>query len=193
MRAIRHRWFSTPLGGGVRRGDRCSPRFRRSRGIRPGPKIVTSREVESLILEQVETLRTLASEVGLPVRFLKPHGALYNQAQTQELVALGVLLAARRLGLPLLVQPGTLLERLARGLDVRMIAEGFPDRRYRGPDALVHAARRARSCTTPWRSSFRSSGWSRRNALRPSAFTVTSQARSRMQTSSGKSLTATGS
>ena len=113
------------------------PGFADREGFGRRPKIVTSREVESLILEQVETLRTLASEVGLPVRFLKPHGALYNQAQTQEPVALGVLLAARRLGLPLLGQPGTLLERLARGLDVRMIAEGFPDRRYRGPDALV--------------------------------------------------------
>ena len=87
--------------------------------------------------------------------------------QTQEPVALGVLLAARRLGLPLLGQPGTLLERLARGLDVRMIAEGFPDRRYRGPDALVLRSEAVRSCTTPWRSSFRSSGWSRRDARDP--------------------------
>ena len=111
-----------------------SPIARDSAGAR---KIVTSREVESLILEQVETLRTLASEVGLLVRFSSPTEPSTTRCETQEPVAQGVLLAARRLGLPLLGQPGTLLERLARGLDVRMIAEGFPDRRYRGPDALV--------------------------------------------------------
>ncbi len=98
---------------------------------------VTLGEVQSLILEQVETLRTLACEVGLPVRFLKPHGALYNQAQSQEPVARGVLLAARHLELPLLGQPGTLLELLAREQGVFYIPEGFPDRRYRARDALV--------------------------------------------------------
>ena len=100
-------------------------------------QVVTAEEVESLILEQVETLRRVADIVGLPVRFLKPHGALYNQAQTQEPVARGVLLAVERLGLPLLGQPGTLLERLAREQGLRYFPEGFPDRRYRAANALV--------------------------------------------------------
>ena len=99
--------------------------------------VLTTGEVERLILEQVETLRILACEVNLPIRFLKPHGALYNQAQSQEPVAQGVLLAAGRLDIPLLGQPGTLLERLAKAQGVRYIPEGFPDRRYRAPDALV--------------------------------------------------------
>ena len=43
----------------------------------------------------------------------------------------GVLLAAGRLDIPLLGQPGTLLERLAKAQGVRYIPEGFPDRRYR--------------------------------------------------------------
>ncbi len=74
---------------------------------------------------------------GIAGSFSHPHGALYNQAQSQEPVARGVLLAARRLDLPLLGQPGTLLERLAREQGVSYIPEGFPDRRYRAPDALV--------------------------------------------------------
>ena len=60
------------------------PGFADREGFGRCPKIVTLREVESLILEQVETLRTLASEVGLPVRFLKPHGALYNQCRLRN-------------------------------------------------------------------------------------------------------------
>ncbi len=113
------------------------PGFADRQGFGRREQAVTAGEVQGLILEQVETLRTLACEVGLPVRFLKPHGALYNQAQSQEPVARGVLLAARRLDLPLLGQPGTLLERLAREQGVFYIPEGFPDRRYRAPHALV--------------------------------------------------------
>jgi 5-oxoprolinase (ATP-hydrolysing) subunit A len=113
------------------------PGFADRQGFGRREHVVTTGEVERLILEQVETLRILAFEVDLPIRFLKPHGALYNQAQSQEPVAQGVLLAAGRLDIPLLGQPGTLLERLAREQGVRYIPEGFPDRRYRAPEALV--------------------------------------------------------
>ena len=113
------------------------PGFADRQGFGRREQVVTAEAVESLILEQVETLRRLAGEVGLPVRFLKPHGALYNQAQSQEPVARGVLLAAERLGIPLLGQPGTLLERLAREQGHRYFPEGFPDRRYRAANALV--------------------------------------------------------
>ena len=113
------------------------PGFADRQGFGRREQVVTTGEVERLILEQVETLRILAFEVDLPIRFLKPHGALYNQAQSQEPVAQGVLLAAGRLDIPLLGQPGTLLERLAKAQGVRYIPEGFPDRRYRAPDALV--------------------------------------------------------
>ncbi len=113
------------------------PGFADREGFGRRERLATTEDVQILILEQVETLRTLACEVGLPVCFLKPHGALYNQAQIQEPVAQGVLLAAGRLDVPLLGQPGTLLERLAQEQGVRYIPEGFPDRRYRSPVALV--------------------------------------------------------
>jgi UPF0271 protein len=113
------------------------PGFADRQGFGRREQVATAGVVERLILEQVETLRTWASEVGLPVRFLKPHGSLYNQAQKQEPVARGVLLAASRLGIPLLGQPGTLLERLARELGLCYVPEGFPDRGYRAVDTLV--------------------------------------------------------
>ena len=103
---------------------------RRERNIRP-------EEVENLIIEQTESLRQLAEAVDSSVRFLKPHGALYNQAQRQEALAQGVLAAAQRLSLPLLGQPGTILERLAVSRGVRFVPEGFPDRRYRDDGLLV--------------------------------------------------------
>jgi UPF0271 protein len=113
------------------------PGFADRQGFGRRQQVVTTDSVQSLILEQVETLRTLAGEAGLTVRFLKPHGALYNQAQSQEPVARGVSLAASRLDIPLLGQPGTLLERLAMELGLCYIPEGFPDRRYRAAGTLV--------------------------------------------------------
>jgi UPF0271 protein len=100
-------------------------------------RLIPAAEVEDLILEQTARLRLLAEAEALAIQFLKPHGALYNQAQRQADVALGVLNAARELGLPLLGQPGTFLDRLAREQSVRFIAEGFPDRRYRADGSLV--------------------------------------------------------
>jgi UPF0271 protein len=103
--------------------------------------------VTAMIRDQVTFLLELAAEIGVAIQFLKPHGALYNQAQRQPEIARGVVDAAAELGLPLLGQPGTLLEGLAGARGVRYIAEGFPDRRYRDdgslvprtePDAILH-------------------------------------------------------
>ncbi|AMV40102.1 5-oxoprolinase subunit PxpA [Planctomyces sp. SH-PL62] len=94
-------------------------------------------EVDRLIRGQVADLRRLADEVGVAVRFLKPHGALYNQAQRGGESARGVVAAAVGLGLPLLGRPATPLESLARGAGLDFIAEGFPDRRYRPDGSLA--------------------------------------------------------
>jgi UPF0271 protein len=101
------------------------------------PKVASADEVDGLIREQVAMLDGLARDTCMPIRFLKPHGALYNQAQCEEAVASGVLRAARALRIPLLGQPGTLLEQMAALENVEYIAEGFPDRRYRTSEALV--------------------------------------------------------
>ena len=99
-------------------------------------RTIEAGEVTRLIVEQVGFLRALADEAGVSLRFLKPHGALYNQAQRDEAVARGVVEAVGRLGLPVLGQPGSLLARLATESSIRFVAEGFPDRRY-GPDGRL--------------------------------------------------------
>ncbi|OJW24700.1 MAG: hypothetical protein BGO49_06590 [Planctomycetales bacterium 71-10] len=98
---------------------------------------MTASEVESLIRSQVASLQDLADSAGVAIRFLKPHGALYNQAQRRDETARGVVAAAVALGLPLLGQPGTPLESLARAAGLAFIPEGFPDRRYRPDGSLA--------------------------------------------------------
>jgi len=94
-------------------------------------------EVERLILDQFARLAAIASGVGLTLRFVKPHGALYNQAQHSVDIAGGVVRALGQLLLPLLGPPGTILESLARERGISYLGEGFPDRRYRPDGKLV--------------------------------------------------------
>lgn len=94
-------------------------------------------EVARLIGAQIDDMADLEEAAGIRLRFLKPHGALYNQAQRDDRQALGVVLEAQRLGLPVLGQPGGLVERWAALSGVRFVAEGFADRRYTPEGRLV--------------------------------------------------------
>jgi len=97
---------------------------------------LSSEQVEALITDQVSDLVGLAREAGVSIQYLKPHGALYNQAQRQEPIARGVVAAAVALDLPLLGQPDALVETLCLERRVRYVTEGFPDRRYRDDGSL---------------------------------------------------------
>jgi UPF0271 protein len=95
-------------------------------------------DIVRLILEQCQALSHWAAPLGVAIRFLKPHGALYNQAQRDPPIAAGVVEAAQRLGhLPLLGLPGSCVETAAREAGIRFIAEGFADRRYTAEGRLV--------------------------------------------------------
>jgi UPF0271 protein len=98
---------------------------------------MTTLEVIDLITSQIGVLMNLAAEAGATVRYIKPHGALYNQAQREAHVARAVVEAARSVAWPLLGQPGTVLEAVAREYGVVYVAEGFPERRYRSDGSLA--------------------------------------------------------
>ncbi len=97
---------------------------------------LTFAEVGALVERQLIQFKTLAYQAGVPIRYLKPHGALYNQAQRQDEVANAILNACVKYGLPILGQPGGEVERWARLLDVPFIPEGYVDRRYL-PDGML--------------------------------------------------------
>jgi UPF0271 protein len=122
-------------GAGVEVGSHPGYADREEFGRRP--QAVESDQVWRLVVDQHAALDRLAGEVGAVLRFVKPHGALYNQAQSEEQVARGVIAAVRSLELPVLGQPGGVLQRLAREAGVVFVAEGFPDRRYLPDGRLV--------------------------------------------------------
>lgn len=65
-----------------------------------------------------------------PVRYVKPHGALYNTAAVDAGQATSVVDAARAFGLPVLCQPRSALAVAATAAGLRVVAEGFADRAY---------------------------------------------------------------
>lgn len=87
-------------------------------------------------LAQTQALVTLARIPGVAVRYLKPHGALYNMACREATVAEPVVRVAEELGLAVMGLPGSALSQVAAGR-VPFVAEGFADRRYRPDGSLV--------------------------------------------------------
>ncbi|RQX14681.1 LamB/YcsF family protein [Micromonospora ureilytica] len=73
------------------------------------------------------------------VRYLKPHGALYHAASTDESQAAAVVAAVSGYNpeLPVLCLPGSTLAQLAVGAGLPVVAEAFADRAYLPNGALV--------------------------------------------------------
>ncbi|MBM0203816.1 LamB/YcsF family protein [Micromonospora sp. NPDC051227] len=73
------------------------------------------------------------------VRYLKPHGALYHAASTEESQAAAVVAAVSGYDpeLPVLCLPGSTLAQLAVGAGLPVVAEAFADRAYQPNGALV--------------------------------------------------------
>jgi UPF0271 protein len=113
------------------------PGFPDRAGFGRRERSISAAEAEDLVREQVHVLCRLAEDEGVVVAFLKPHGALYNQAQRDPEVALGVVSAARGLSLPILGLPGRAVAEEAGRQGVRFVSEGFVDRRYTADGRLV--------------------------------------------------------
>ena len=102
--------------------------------------------IAALCAYQIGALRGLATHVGVTVRYIKPHGGLYNQACRDERFARPIVDVAEKLGLPVMGLPGSKLEAACKGR-CDFVAEGFADRRYAPdgslvprsrPDAMIH-------------------------------------------------------
>jgi UPF0271 protein len=95
-----------------------------------------NQELVALCVYQLGALEAMAAALGLAVRYVKPHGALYNQACRDREIAELFVIAAAQLELPVVGLPESELE--AASFDrVPFFREGFADRRYRADGSLV--------------------------------------------------------
>lgn len=100
---------------------------------------LTAAEVRTDVLYQVGALKGLARAAGVEVEYVKPHGALYNQAGRDEVVAGAIATAVAEFGgeLAVLCRPGSALAAAAAAAGLRVTAEGFADRAYQADGSLA--------------------------------------------------------
>ncbi len=100
---------------------------------------VAPAELTDDMLYQLGALDAFARVAGDRVRYVKPHGALYNALVGHEEQALAVVEAVRRYdaALPVLGLPGSAWLRLAAEAGLSVVPEAFVDRAYTPAGALV--------------------------------------------------------
>ncbi len=112
----------------------------------------TSDELIADTIYQIGALKALASVAGSAVRYVKPHGALYNTIAHDERQARDVIAAIRQLDnrLAVVALSGSQFVGQARSAGLKVICEAFADRAYnrdgslvsrRHPGAVIHDSR----------------------------------------------------
>lgn len=95
-------------------------------------------ELAASLHAQIRLLQEIAEGQGAVVVHLKPHGALYNDAAREAVLAKLITDVAVRAGLGELIgPPKSELEKAALASGLRFLAEGFADRSYEPDGALT--------------------------------------------------------
>ncbi|MDH6237763.1 5-oxoprolinase subunit PxpA [Cryobacterium sp. CG_9.6] len=99
-------------------------------------------ELSNDVVYQIGAVQALARVSGTAVRYVKPHGALYNSIVHHPAQARAVVEAVLAVDatLPIMVLPHSEIERAARAAGLRTVAEGFADRAYNPDGTLVSRA-----------------------------------------------------
>lgn len=113
------------------------PSYRDLAGFGRRDMEVPAEQLHADVLYQVSALAGLAAHAGGAVRYLKPHGALYNRIAVDLEVAEVVADVARGVGLPVLGLPGSAIETACRQAGVRFVREAFVDRGYLADGTLA--------------------------------------------------------
>lgn len=95
--------------------------------------------LRATLAEQVSVLRDIAAREAVPLRHVKPHGALYNDAH-KDVVLAGVIVEAVRdvdPHLAIVCSATSQMATAARTAGVHVIREAFADRRYNSDGSLV--------------------------------------------------------
>ena len=148
---------STNIACGFHAGDEMSMRttvrlakkYGVSIGAHPGWKdkegfgrrevSLPSDEVEELVKYQIDALNAIAQAEGLELRHVKPHGALYNQAAKDKVLANAIARAVRRFSRDLILVglAGSALIEAGVEVGLGVAHEGFPDRNYNSDGTLL--------------------------------------------------------
>lgn len=96
-------------------------------------------ELVADVIYQIGALQGMAAAAGTRVRYVKPHGALYNTIAHNEKQGLAVIEAIKAVdpSLPLMGLAGSRILSLAAEQGLKTVAEAFADRAYHRDGTLV--------------------------------------------------------
>jgi UPF0271 protein len=114
------------------------PGFNDREGFGRRPQQLNANEIRELLLPQLVALDAIARVEGTRLHHVKPHGALYNQAETDAVLAVAVVSAVHAFDptLRLVGRAGSAMEQAARSVGHAFTAEAFADRRYQSDGTL---------------------------------------------------------
>lgn len=100
---------------------------------------ISPSELADDVVYQIGALQALAAAEGTTVRYVKPHGGLYNAIVSHTAQARAVVDAVKSVdpGLPIMGLPGSEVLRLAEEAGLRAVTEAFADRAYNPDGTLV--------------------------------------------------------
>jgi UPF0271 protein len=104
---------------------------------------ISPTELADDVVYQLGALQALAAVEGSRVRYVKPHGGLYNAIVHHTAQAQAVVDAVKSVDadLPILGLPGSEVLRLAEAAGLRAVTEAFADRAYNPDGTLVSRSR----------------------------------------------------
>jgi len=112
---------------------------------------LSSREIEKLIIDQVNVLTEIANNKEIKVTHVKPHGALNNMAcedyQLAEVISKSIVKVNKEL--IFLVPTGSQMEKAGKKLGMRVATEIFADRNYEDNGTLVSRSKNNAIITDP--------------------------------------------
>jgi UPF0271 protein len=126
------------IAAGTRVG--AHPSYEDREGFGRRAQTIAPHALADSIAAQCARLLAVAERVGIALTSMKPHGALYHAANTEDALARSCVEGARRaLGAMIAVvgPAGGALERAARAADVSFQREAFADRGVRDDGTLI--------------------------------------------------------
>ena len=96
------------------------------------------------MFRQIQALTQIAKEEGVTLTHVKPHGALYNQAAKDRVLADAITRAVKRISVDLILVglAGSGLCEAGVEAGIQVAGEGFPDRAY-NPDGTLMSRSKA--------------------------------------------------
>ncbi len=124
-------------------GVGAHPGFADLQGFGRREMAVDPAELEDSLVAQIGALTAIAHAEGARIQHVKAHGALYNMAARDRLVADAIARAIASCGLSLIMfaLPGSPMIEAGRAAGLRVAAEGFADRAYEPDGSLTPRSR----------------------------------------------------